>query len=95
MAIYLDPRFAMPRLHLGLLARRAGERTRAHDELGRALDLLAREEPSRILLFGGGFSREAGLADSSGTRERDKANAVAREQAAYQRELARAPDQFG
>ncbi len=62
MAVYLDPRFAMPRLHLGLLARRAGERTRAHDELGRALDLLAREEPSRILLFGGGFSREALMA---------------------------------
>ena len=59
MAIYLDPRFAMPRLHLGLLARRAGDRTRAHDELGRALDLLAREESSRILLFGGGFTREA------------------------------------
>lgn len=58
-AAYLDPRFAMPRLHLGLLARRAGERTRAHEELGRALDLLASEEASRILLFGGGFSREA------------------------------------
>ena len=58
-AAYLDPRFAMPRLHLGLLARRAGERSRAADELGRALELLAREETSRILLFGGGFSREA------------------------------------
>ncbi|HEX4457625.1 MAG TPA: CheR family methyltransferase [Polyangia bacterium] len=58
-AAYLDPRFAMPRLHLGLLARRAGERARAHDELGRALELLAREETARILLFGGGFNREA------------------------------------
>jgi chemotaxis protein methyltransferase CheR len=58
-AAYLDPRFAMPRLHLGLLARRAGERARAHEELGRALELLASEDAARILLFGGGFSREA------------------------------------
>src|SRR6185295_14630146 len=26
VAVYLDPGFAMPRLHLGLMARRAGER---------------------------------------------------------------------
>lgn len=58
-AIYLDPAFAMPRLHLGLLARRAGERQAARRELGQALVLLQREEASRVLLFGGGFSRDA------------------------------------
>ena len=58
-ATYLDAGFAMPHLHLGLLARRAGELEQARAELGRALELLAREDASRILLFGGGFSREA------------------------------------
>jgi chemotaxis protein methyltransferase CheR len=58
-AAWLDPGFAMPRLHLGLLARRAGDRETAQRELGHALILLKREEPSRILLFGGGFDRAA------------------------------------
>jgi chemotaxis protein methyltransferase CheR len=58
-ATYLDAGFALPHLHLGLLARRAGDMDRARAELGRALELLAREDASRILLFGGGFSREA------------------------------------
>jgi chemotaxis protein methyltransferase CheR len=58
-AVYLDPAFAMPRLHLGLLARRSGERETARQELGQALMLLQREDTSRLLLFGGGFSREA------------------------------------
>lgn len=58
-AAYLDPAFAMPRLHLALLARRGGDRARARSELERALDLLGREDGSRILLFGGGFSRES------------------------------------
>ncbi|MBI4264651.1 MAG: methyltransferase domain-containing protein [Acidobacteria bacterium] len=58
-AAYLDPGFAMPRLHLGLLSRRAGDRAAARQELGQALVLLQREEASRILLFGGGFGREA------------------------------------
>jgi chemotaxis protein methyltransferase CheR len=57
-AAYLDETFAMPRLHLGLMAARAGDRDRAARELSAALALLAREDPSRILLFGGGFSRE-------------------------------------
>jgi chemotaxis protein methyltransferase CheR len=57
VAIYLDPRFAMPHLHLGLLARRAGDRTEALKELGQALLLLQGEDGSRMLLFGGGFSR--------------------------------------
>jgi chemotaxis protein methyltransferase CheR len=59
VAAYLDHCFAMPRLHLGLLARRAGDRETARRELGQALSLLQREEASRLLLFGGGFSREA------------------------------------
>jgi chemotaxis protein methyltransferase CheR len=58
-AAYLDPDFAMPRLHLGLMARRAGDLDGARRDLSEALRLLAREDPSRILLFGGGFSREA------------------------------------
>jgi chemotaxis protein methyltransferase CheR len=67
VAAYLDPSFAMPRLHLGLLARRAGDRTAACRELAQALVLLRREDASRLLLFGGGFSREAlmGLCESS------------------------------
>jgi len=59
VAVYLDPSFAMPRLHLGLLARRAGELTTARRELAHALLLLQREDASRLLLFGGGFQRGA------------------------------------
>jgi chemotaxis protein methyltransferase CheR len=62
IATYLDPEFAMPRLHLGLLARRAGDRDAARRELAQAVVLLEREDPSRLLLFGGGFSREALIA---------------------------------
>lgn len=59
MAAYLDPSFAMPRLHLGLAARRTGDSETARVELGRALELLHREDAARILLFGGGFARDA------------------------------------
>ena len=59
VAVYLDPAFAMPRLHLGLLARRAGDSDTARCELAQALALLHREDASRLLLFGGGFNREA------------------------------------
>ena len=59
VATYLDAGFAMPHLHCGLLARRSGDSERARAELERAIDLLGSEEASRILLFGGGFSREA------------------------------------
>jgi chemotaxis protein methyltransferase CheR len=62
IAAYLDPAFAMPRLHLGFLARRAGELQTALHELGHALILLKREEASRILMFGGGFNRKALIA---------------------------------
>jgi chemotaxis protein methyltransferase CheR len=59
MAMHLDPTFAMPHLHAGLLARRSGDAAVAERELGQALLLLEREDTSRIVLFGGGFSREA------------------------------------
>lgn len=58
-AAYLDPLFAMPRLHLGLLARRNGDQENARRELREAHRLLQGEEASRLLLFGGGFTREA------------------------------------
>ncbi|WP_433718377.1 CheR family methyltransferase [Actinoplanes sp. CA-051413] len=59
LAAYLDPDFAMPRLRLGLLARRRGENRIAMPELDRALGLLRRERDERIALFGGGFGRIA------------------------------------
>lgn len=59
VAGHLDPGFAMPHLQLGLMARRSGDIEGARRELTRALALLQREESSRLLLFGGGFSREA------------------------------------
>jgi len=62
VAIYLDPAFAMPRLHCGLLTRRAGDRDNARRELAQALVLLKREDVSRLLLFGGGFPRDALIA---------------------------------
>lgn len=58
IAIHLDASFAMPHLHLGLVARRCGDFAGAQRELGQALILLTGEDPSRLLLFGGGFSRE-------------------------------------
>ena len=61
-AARLDPSFAMPRLHCGLMARALGDRVAARRELALALDLLKREETSRLLLFGGGFARDALIA---------------------------------
>lgn len=58
----LDPHFAMPRLHLGLLARRIGDRAAARRELTRAAALLPEEQADRLVLFGGGFGREALMA---------------------------------
>jgi chemotaxis protein methyltransferase CheR len=62
VAIYLDPTFAMPRLHLGILLRRAGDFDEARRELKEALLLFQREDPSRLLLFGSGFTRDALIA---------------------------------
>jgi chemotaxis protein methyltransferase CheR len=59
LAAYLDPEFAMPRMRLGLLARRRGENRIAGPELDRALALLRKERDERIALFGGGFGRIA------------------------------------
>ena len=59
LAAYLDPAFAMPRLRLGLLARRRGDDRDAAAELDRALHLLRDERDDRIVLFGGGFGRIA------------------------------------
>ena len=58
-AAYLDPEFAMPRLHMGLLARRQGDTAGAMQDLRQALLLLQKEDASRLLLFAGGFRREA------------------------------------
>jgi chemotaxis protein methyltransferase CheR len=58
-ALYLDATFAMPRLHLGLMARRAGDLDAARRELSRAVALLAAEDGPRLLMLGGGFGREA------------------------------------
>lgn len=58
-AVYLDSAFAMPHLHIGLIAKRSAELETAKRELSQALALLEREDASRILLFGGGFAREA------------------------------------
>ncbi|GAA3196428.1 CheR family methyltransferase [Dactylosporangium siamense] len=62
MAAHLDAGFAMPRLRLGLLARRRGDRPTAERELDRAVTLLRHESDERILLFGGGFGRGALIA---------------------------------
>jgi chemotaxis protein methyltransferase CheR len=57
LAAYLDQGFALPRLRLGQLARRRGDERAAAEELERAMRLLAGEDETRILLFGGGFGR--------------------------------------
>ncbi|WP_306213670.1 CheR family methyltransferase [Actinoplanes sp. RD1] len=59
LAAYLDAGFAMPRLRLGLLARRRGDNRAAAGELEQALVLLRQEREDRIVLFGGGFGRVA------------------------------------
>jgi chemotaxis protein methyltransferase CheR len=59
VAVYLDTTFAMPHLQLGRLAKRASDWMTARGELQRAAALLLQEDALRILLFGGGFSRES------------------------------------
>jgi chemotaxis protein methyltransferase CheR len=59
LAAYLDPQFAMPRLRMGLLARRRGDDRGSAEYLEAALELLTTEDDDRIVLFGGGFGRLA------------------------------------
>lgn len=59
IAGHLDPTFSMPHLHAGLLAKREQDSSGVRRGLERALLLLAREDASRLVLFGGGFSRDA------------------------------------
>jgi chemotaxis protein methyltransferase CheR len=61
-AITFDPDFAMPRVHLGRLARRMGDRETARRQYAQSTRLLPAESARRILLFGGGFDREALIA---------------------------------
>ena len=56
-AFTCDSAFAMPHLRLGLMFRRDGDLRGARRELQNASALLAQEDPARVLLFGGGFSR--------------------------------------
>lgn len=58
IAISLDPGFAMPQLHLGMLSRRSGDLATARRALRRACGLLEHEDSQRVALFGGGFGRE-------------------------------------
>jgi chemotaxis protein methyltransferase CheR len=59
IAIYLDPTFAMPHMHVALIARRRGDGHSARREFEIANLLLARESASRLIMFGGRFSRDA------------------------------------
>ncbi len=52
-AAYLDPAFALPRLHLGRLARRAGARDEARCALRAARELLPEDDPARLALLSG------------------------------------------
>jgi chemotaxis protein methyltransferase CheR len=62
IAAYLDPTFAMPRVHLGLMLQRSGDGEAAYKELQCARALLEREDSARLVMFGGGFGRAALLA---------------------------------
>lgn len=58
-AVRLDPGFAMAKLRLGTLQRRAGLQKEARHLLRQALAQLTQERHERLLLFGGGFQRPA------------------------------------
>lgn len=59
IAAYLDPTFAMPHLHMGLMGRRTGNRDLGRRELAHALTLLKHEDSARLMLFAGGFNRQS------------------------------------
>lgn len=58
-AVYLEPGFALCHMLLGELSRRGGDAAAARRHFRRALDLLPSEDETRIVLFGGGFGRDA------------------------------------
>jgi chemotaxis protein methyltransferase CheR len=58
VGVYLAPAFAIPHLRFGLMFKREGDLPSARRELQNASMLLAQEDPARVLLFGGGFSRK-------------------------------------
>jgi chemotaxis protein methyltransferase CheR len=58
-AVRVAPRFAMAHLRLGALLRRANLKDAARVALRHAVELLPHEPTARVLLFGGGFRREA------------------------------------
>ena len=55
----LDPAFAMALLRLGMLARRAGQPDEARRALTAAIDRFSQQGARTLLLYGGGFGREA------------------------------------
>ncbi len=59
IAAYLDPTFAMPQLHMGMLGCRHGSPEAGRRRLEKSLELLRSEDVSRILLLGGGFHRQS------------------------------------
>ena len=59
LATHIDPFFAMPFLRRGVLSRRSGQIAGARADLGKAHALLEAEDPSRLLIFGSGFTRGA------------------------------------
>ncbi len=61
-ATVLDPSFAMPRIHLGLIAKRSRNLGGATREFERAYQLLHHEKSERLHLFCSGFPRAALLA---------------------------------
>lgn len=70
-----DPSFAMPQVHLGRLVGKTSGLSSARRHFTRAIELLPAETELRMLLFGGGFEREAlmsfcrtQLAQSQGAR---------------------------
>ena len=69
-AAYLDSKLAMAQLHLGVLARRAGDAGRARMWFKGAKESLQSEDPMSLLLFGGGFSREGLQAVCEGELEK-------------------------
>lgn len=54
-----DPSFAMPHLHMGLLYKKTRKPGQARAAFERAANLVSSEKAERIVLFGGGFQKNA------------------------------------